>query len=576
MSEWQKMGVIAPGGAVFEAVGPVAGTWWLGSGVGLVQETDAGWRPLSPQPIPGVSALAGADGLLWAGAFEGALAYTKDGKDGATWYRGRAHQVDATISAILPSPVVTEEGDVLAATEGAGIFRSTNQGRDWRVANFGLEDLHILALASAPTLRCDEVVPARIHRWEAFAATTRGIYRTPNGGRAWLPADEAPEAAVQVLAVSPNFAVDRIVFAGAADQGLLRSTDGGRTWHTYNEGWPASPPAINALWLHPTFATAPVCVAGAADGRIFRSEDGGAHWDQVHAAEGAVLCLAGDGSRLYAGLNRHGLLRSDDAGQRWRLDETLAARAFTRLASDASGALLAYGPSEPPWRLSGGSATWEPVSIRSTAVGLRALSCSNRVCWMADARGEIWRSEDGGAVWENSADRADVIEAPQSGANVLALVGMEAGGALAVTHTSGAATLWRWAPDARQWRALHTWPLEMELALAALDVTGESVLVSVGRRGWRVDLDGEAATSVIEAEAPLLRLLHAPESEARFALTGERLLRSVDGSAWTSYPLPDGVAPVDMAVLPASEGAGERLYVLGLGGEIWIRGIGEK
>ncbi|MFP4395677.1 MAG: hypothetical protein ACLFTI_10485, partial [Anaerolineales bacterium] len=170
------------------------------------------------------------------------------------------------------------------------------------------------------------------------------------------------------------------------------------------------------------------------------------------------------------------------------------------------------------------------------------------------------------------ADRADVIEAPQSGANVLALAGMEAGGALAVTHTSGAATLWRWAPDARQWRALHTWPLEMELALAALDVTSEGVLVTVGRRGWRVDLDGEAATSVIEAEAPLLRLLRAPRSGAYFALTGEQhLMRSVAGAAWTSHPLPDGVAPVDIAVIPVSEGAGERLCLLGLGGEIWVR-----
>ena len=238
MSEWQKMGVIAPGGAVFQAVGPVAGTWWLGTEVGLVRETNAGWRPLSPQPIPGVSALAGAEGLLWTGNIAGALAYTNIGKDGAAWYRGRAHQVDATITAVLPSPAVAREGDVLAATDGAGIVRSTNQGRDWRVANFGLEDLHVVALASTPTLRQQEVVPARIHRWEAFAATTRGLYRTPNGGRAWLPAAEAPETAVQTLAVSPNFAEDRTVFAGTADQGLLRSTDGGRTWHTYNEGWP--------------------------------------------------------------------------------------------------------------------------------------------------------------------------------------------------------------------------------------------------------------------------------------------------------------------------------------------------
>lgn len=565
MSEWQKMGVIAPGGAVFEAVGPVAGAWWLGAEVGLVRETDAGWRPLSPQPIPGISALAGAEGMLWIGAFEGALAYTNVDKEGATWYRGRAHQVDATISAVLPSPAVAREGDVLAATEGAGIVRSTNQGRDWRVANFGLEDLHVLALASAPTLRQQEVAPARIRRWEAFAATTRGLYRTPNGGRAWLPADEAPEAAVQTLAVSPNFAEDRTVFAGTADQGLLRSTDGGRTWRTYNEGWPSSPPTINALWLHPAFAASPICVAGAADGRIFRSEDGGAHWTRVHMAEDAVLCLRGDTSRLYAGLNRQGLLVSKDAGQTWRLDETLAARAFTRLTSDASGALLAYGPSEPP-RLSTDGATWEPASVRLLADGLMSLACTDNVCWAADARGQLWRAEHSGATWQS-------IDAPQSGSSVLALTGVANGGVLIVTQASDTITLWRWEPETEDWRSLHAWPLETRAMLATLDVTSEDVLVSVGRRGWRVDLDGETATPVIEAEAPLLRLLRAPESGGLFALTGAQLLRSVDGAAWTEHPLPDDVTPVDMAVMPASEDAGERLCLLGLGGEIWVREI---
>ena len=104
-------------------------------------------------------------------------------------------------------------------------------------------------------------------------------------------------------------------------------------------------------------------------------------------------------------------------------------------------------------------------------------------------------------------------------------------------------------------------------------MTSEGVLVSVGRRGWQVDLDGEVVTLVIEAEAPILRLLHAHLRARRFALTGEQLLRSADGAAWTSHPLPDDVTPVDVAAMPASEGAGERLCLLGLGGEIWIREI---
>ncbi|MCZ7542208.1 MAG: hypothetical protein M5R40_01115 [Anaerolineae bacterium] len=96
-----------------------------------------------------------------------------------------------------------------------------------------------------------------------------------------FPIDAAP---VVSLALSPGFADDGVLFAGAEACGLFRSDDRGRTWARLAAD--ALTGAVNAVLLAPGFP-------GAADmlviheGALRLSRDGGQTW--AEGAGGAPL-----------------------------------------------------------------------------------------------------------------------------------------------------------------------------------------------------------------------------------------------------------------------------------------------
>jgi len=113
------------------------------------------------------------------------------------------------------------ESLVLAASETDGVLRSEDGGRTWTGANAGLLDLTALALALSPQFASDRL---------GFAGTASGLYRTRNGARSWRAVEtDLAEPAVQCVVISPTFAVDRLVLAGTEADGLLRSDNAGST-----------------------------------------------------------------------------------------------------------------------------------------------------------------------------------------------------------------------------------------------------------------------------------------------------------------------------------------------------------
>src|SRR5689334_20699584 len=216
---------------------------WAATDAGLWQRCGASWRPVTvPLAAPIVSAIVRAgtaddpgSALLVAGLAGGLLCSADDGEH---WYAAWVDEIASSVSCFAISPRFAVDRVVLAGTERDGILRSTDGGRHWRLANFGLAGYTILALAT----------PLSWGRREAvFAATDEGIYRSPNAGRAWQRANEGPEAVTQTLAVSPQFALDRTLYAGGEETGLYRSIDSGRSWQLWSTGIRD----VNCLWLAP-------------------------------------------------------------------------------------------------------------------------------------------------------------------------------------------------------------------------------------------------------------------------------------------------------------------------------------
>jgi photosystem II stability/assembly factor-like uncharacterized protein len=532
-----------------------------------------------------MSAVYVSKGVLLAGGLQGQLLRSTD--RGESWYRGRAPQLpEVLISCLTASPTFRRDGVVLAGTDGAGVLRSTNGGADWQLTNFGLEDLRVVALATAPGEDQLGVPYHRVGRWLAFAATTTGLYRSPNGGRAWQQLDlGSTHLAVQALAVSPTFAQDGVVFAGTEAHGLFRSEDRGQTWTALDLGL-ESPPAINALWLHPAFAETSICLIGTADGRLLRSEDGGAHWEVVYAGDAAVLTLGGM-SALYAGLYEGGVLCSDDFGVTWS-PLPLHARPFVRLNAERA-ALLAWGPQVGPRQSEDGGQTWAPLRfpegriplaatgddgwLIGTDAGLfrqaedgqwtrhlpeqciTALAKTSAGLFVGSRRGEVFRSEDDGRHW-------DTLGSPSLFRPILAL---DADGPLTVATTVGPSQsliVWLWDATNHGWKQWHR--VQSMSASAHLCMSNGTIWAALGHTLWRATPQGWE--KILETERPIVRLQHDLLEERRYVLTRRRIFSTTDDTTFETLTSPvEANTLMDLVVATVPHA----LYLLTVGGGLW-------
>lgn len=208
---------------------------WAAGPNGLFKLASGQLTPLA-QPMERLaSVLALSQRLLVGGAPHG-VAYTPD--QGQSWQAAWMSGCQSPVLVLAADPDVDHTGVLLAGTEGEGILRSTDRGGYWFPCNYGLRNYMVLSISWAPS------APAKQwpRREVVFATTEEGVYRSPNGGRAWKRA-ECPDTVYQIVAASPRYHRDGLVLAGAEEDGLWRSTDGGRSFAQV-----ASAPAqVNAL-----------------------------------------------------------------------------------------------------------------------------------------------------------------------------------------------------------------------------------------------------------------------------------------------------------------------------------------
>jgi photosystem II stability/assembly factor-like uncharacterized protein len=305
------------------------------------------------------------------------------------------------VRSVAFSPGFAADRTVFAAaaldiTEGHGIFRSTDGGRTWSPANRGLAfgrghtDPHVYSLAVSPDFADDRTV---------FAGGASGLLRSTDGGDSW--AFLASGFTYAQVALSPSFAADRTLF-GTDGYLLRRSTDGGTTWKEtpYCCG--------DGLAVSPDFAADGIVLAGRS-----RSADGGLTFDEMPAFgyESARFAFspgyAADGTVL-AGTSVGRVLVSRDRGLSW----TSAGR-----PSPSAVGEVAFSPGYPAdptllaanrqglWRSTDDGETWVRLAGLPTE---EALSLAFSPAFAADrlilagAVSGLYRSDDGGEAWAPS------------------------------------------------------------------------------------------------------------------------------------------------------------------------------
>ncbi|MEO7274599.1 MAG: hypothetical protein ABIX28_04405 [Vicinamibacterales bacterium] len=221
------------------------------------------WQYLGPTNISGRAtdvAVADTNGARRIYAAYASSGIWKTDDDGASWQAVFEHQPSTSIGDIAVAPsnpeivwVGTGESNLFRASmPGVGLLKSTDAGRTFQHA--GLTDTQTIArIIVHPTNPNIVYVASGGHAWTGNE--TRGVFKTTDGGRTWAkvlyrsprtgaidlvmdPADPETLYAALWERVRRKWSDPRVE-PGFNESGLAKTTDGGQTWTSIDQGLPA-------------------------------------------------------------------------------------------------------------------------------------------------------------------------------------------------------------------------------------------------------------------------------------------------------------------------------------------------
>ncbi|MFZ1979191.1 MAG: T9SS type A sorting domain-containing protein, partial [Bacteroidota bacterium] len=175
-----------------------------------------------------------------------------------------------------------------------GIYRSTDNGKSWAVANTGLEETSIMALAAT--------------RNTAFVTTPNNLYASSQSGIDWI--------AIPNIG-GPLAATDSTIY-GFNSTGICYSTNTGKTWNTpLNTGIPTGFAYTTVAVAGTNFylGTQSICGIPCGQGGVYLSTNGGISWNKKGLSN--ISTLVAFGTDIYAVSLGNSLYVSTAAGSTW-------------------------------------------------------------------------------------------------------------------------------------------------------------------------------------------------------------------------------------------------------------------
>ena len=521
-----------------------------------------------------------SDRTILIGTDEGFLLSTTGGD---SWEKVSEGLGDPTVLSLALSPYFEEDGLAFAVCDD-GLYRSTDGGRAWEpVREAVIAEQALVMVAFSPHFPSDATL--------YVATEDAGVLRSTDGGETWLPIGPEGGEEINTLLVLSGSQGRHRLFAGVADghvycsadqgeswqalsvgetsvltmvgegdlllsgsysEGVLRSTDGGDTWHDANEGLVAR--NLVNMAVSPTVAEDQTLFVVGPGEALHRSRDGGETWAALGLAEESINMLALSPAfpqePTLIAVGETDLFRSKDAGDSWQ-----------KLSLDGG-----------PFRF----AIYSPM----LADRLR----------LAVVRGsDILLSRDHGDSWQT-------LTVPWMSNIVVAAAfspGFEKDHALVVvagkeSRTGGFAggTVWRTVDEGQSWQLAGYQRSEAPwLALALppdFDATiaphrmfiawGAQVLrpIITGAKHWMAEQLGDGREMVLDlATSPNYK-----QDRTVYVATNRGVWRSRnEGLTWHLWAESMSQVPIlaITTVEDAGSSTGHRVYALSVGGILWVR-----
>jgi photosystem II stability/assembly factor-like uncharacterized protein len=230
-----------------------------------------------------------------------------------------------------------------------------------------------------------------------FAATYGGVLKSTDGGRSWRAVNIAPTATVvDSLVIDPQDS--ETVYVGT-EGGVFKSTDGGATWQPANTGLfgketvqERSDPLVGYVYALVVDESNSGTVYAARESGLFKSTNGGDSWRRLGLRNvGTVVLDPKDPETIYAGAVGTGFSR--DAG-------LIGPRAARRTLDGV-------------FKSSDGGSNWRAVGLQGKSVGWLALDPEDTNIvyagtWEYGVEQRVFKSSDGGSSWRAALEGKNV------------------------------------------------------------------------------------------------------------------------------------------------------------------------
>jgi len=314
---------------------------------------------------------------------------------------------------------------IWTGTQGRrGIYKSLDCGESWTRMDNGIEERDEITFRSftvqpgnSDIVYAGAEISTGIQGFE-FDKAKGKIYKTEDGGENWYPLWEGGSLA-RFIIIDPRDMDTIYVSTGIFDReayndtgsGVLKSTDGGKTWREINNG--IDNLFVGFLEMHPR---AGMNSHRGAEGGIYRTFDGGEHWKKVLTrwVMSVVTFSPSDPDVIYAG-SAEAFFRSDDGGDTWQEFQQYGSYGPPGIRSGVP--ISAVVDTDDPmtvfvnnygggcFKSTDGGRTWIDSSRGYTGADMHHVAVSNdspsRV--FAIGRSGPFRSFDGGENWEGVA-----------------------------------------------------------------------------------------------------------------------------------------------------------------------------